>query len=102
MRRVKSRNKDELLQTLRFSQASWTSKPRLDSDLRVLKSCKPNFRKTISSQIFDLRKNNQAFTKFPQLNITKPGHTKKVDNDFHTKNTAPGFSRNAGGKHYFK
>lgn len=87
---------------LRHSQRSWYAAPKRGADQRVFRSCRPQFRKTITSQISQLRNSESGAKKFPKLNISKAIFTKFVHNDDHSKNTAAGYSRNDGGKHYFK
>ena len=81
VRRVKSRTKGELLHTLMISKPNYSATPKPSKDRRVFKSCRPQFRKTVSSYMTNLKRSDSSFRRFPDLNIVKALHTKFVYND---------------------
>lgn len=57
--------------------------------------------KSVRRDIEMMGRSMHAFRKFPTLSNCAVPHVKVVDNDYHTKNTNPGYTRNSDGKPFF-
>lgn len=56
----------------------------------------------LDKSITELRSSNHFKRAFPKIKRAKPLPIKYVYNDYHTKNTGPGYSRNLDGKPFSK
>lgn len=69
---------------------------------KTLRNFKPEEPVDLEKSLTDLKEKDHFKRSFPQINRAKPLPVKYVYNDYHTKNTGPGYGRNQDGKPFSK